>query len=483
MAQTTSVSSIAQGHLISAFDFMQPEVRDKFFRIHGGQGMYAFNILKNLGMVDSVSRNTGTQYEEDWIHPTFHIGSGGLTTVSALLGTYTFVLGNSGASNDFLTGSTTFPYSTTPYYYNPMEVNDRIAFPAPNEGYHATVTGVSGLGTNTVTISIKLTNSSSLGTFNAAAVTAGTEMIITGNSFADGTDQPLGQVNKPLQDYWYTQILKTNFKIHGGQSTDQLWVKEYSDGTTIQGYRIIGQHNMEYEHARKIDQALLWEEPSTNMIIASNNEPQQTTEGIETYIKRKGTNLPVPAGTFNIALMNQIEKLTDAQVPGTNYYLGMMGINIDQDKDQALKNYFNNEDIEYYQGQAADDLFGGDKGAIARVGFRVLHMGYTTWMFSRMPQFSDIRGKGVAGYNGQNLALFTPIGKKKDARDPLQNIPFFGMAYRSLGGYSRMAEVVNLMGATNGAHVTSLDLNSYGLKSDIAARHVGGNAMIRLYVP
>lgn len=481
--QAIGVSAIAQGQLISAFDFMQPEVRDKFFRIRNGQGMYAFNILENLGMVEAVSRNTGTQYEEDWIHPTFHIGSGGLTTVSALLGTYTFVLGNSGSSNDFLTGSTTFPYSSTPYYYCPLEGNERIAFPAPNEGFHATVTGVSGVGTNTVTVSIKLTNSSTLASFNAAAVTAGTEMIIQTNSYADGTDQPVGMVNKPLTDTWYTQIIKTNFKIYGGQSTDQLWVKEYSDGTTIQGYRIIGQKDMEYEHAYRLDKALLFEEPSTNMVIASNQEPQQTTEGLETYIKRKGTSLATPAGTFSISLMNQMEKIVDAQAPGTNYYNCMSGISIDQDKDQALKNYFNNEDIKYYQGMAADDLFGGDEGAIARVGFRVMRMGYTTWCWSRMPQFSDIRGKGAPGYNGQNLMLCTPIGKKKDSRDPSQNIPYFGMAYRSLGGYSRKAEVVNLSGATNGAHVTSVDLNSFGLKSDIAARHVGGNAMIRLYVP
>ena len=88
MADTNSaVSSFPSDKLLSTFNMWKPEVALDYYRIFGDQGMSMFKNLRSLNMVFQVNQDERTTYSEEKIHPTVHIGSGGITTVSAPAGT------------------------------------------------------------------------------------------------------------------------------------------------------------------------------------------------------------------------------------------------------------------------------------------------------------------------------------------------------------------------------------------------------------
>lgn len=479
MPNTVSVSTLASERLVSTFDgILKPDFANVYFRRHGSQGLPYFQMLRNLGMVVGAGRNTGYQFEQNYIQPTLIVGSGGLTTIDAATGLYSFVLETTAGSNEFLQGNQAFPYQASPSVYgNPAQIQQRLAFPGVNNTYMATVYNVTGTPTNTVTVFIRITNGTLL-SFSTAAVPQGTELWITGDAWAPGTRQPTGRVLKPLLDQWYMQILKSNMDIDGELATDNLWVEKFSNGDSAETWTMIGMGERDYLHARKLDAALLFEKPSTNMNAQPllTSEPEQTTEGLRSYIIRQGGKFNVPVGGFTISTFNDLEKYFDQQMPGANYYCMANGISIDQNKDAVLKGYLNFNMQDYAVKAAEDELFGGNPGNAAAVGFRYFKSGYTVFCQSRLPQLNDPKGAGLPGYGYQNESYIFPIGKKKDA-DTQEDLPFFGMKYKSKGGYSRLAEVVNIMGATNGQHQTDLDVNAMGLKTEMGATHCAGNAM------
>lgn len=478
-----TVANVAADRVITPFDMYDPAFLKTYFRTHGDQGMSYFSVwLKAIGFTEPWEHNYGDQYEESWIAPSLHCSAAALTVVDAPTGQYSMVLSNTAGSSDYIQQSALPPYPSSPALYsNPAIIGQRIEFSGANAGIKATIESITGATTNTTTVGFRLTDAAVISgaTFVAAAVPS-TEIWIVDNAFGAGTDQPNGQVNRPVKDQFFLQIIKTNFLIHGDVAAERLRFKEYSDGKGASSYYKIGMVNLDTLHARYMDAALLFEQPSTNPSLDVSGEPRNTTEGLVTYTKRKGTSFPYVPGSYTVNVFNQLEKIADANMHGQNYYCMASGIGIDQDKDDALKNYFNNTDINYIMKQAADELFGGNEGMAGAVGFRMFTKGYTTWCNSRMPQFNDPRGAGMPGYNYQYLQLAFPLGKKKDAKTG-GNLPFFGMRYKAMDGYSRMAEFVQFEGATNGRHQTTVDRNQYGYKSHIGAMHVGGEGFMRFY--
>ena len=63
--------------------------------------MSTFKNMRALGMTMEVAQDTRTTYSEEKIHQTIHVGVGGISTVSAPAGTYTFVLSVAAGANDF----------------------------------------------------------------------------------------------------------------------------------------------------------------------------------------------------------------------------------------------------------------------------------------------------------------------------------------------------------------------------------------------
>jgi len=471
----TGAVTLDASKIITTFDIDKPEVRAQLFRIRGNQGMNFFAILESLGYSRGITQNKTKQYEEDWIHQTIHLGN--TMTATANPNEYTFTLGTVSPNQDYLEQNIVSPYDTAAQYVFPLKQWDIITLPENNA--KLTVTSVVIVG-STATVLATHSNPTA-GPFTLADYVAGVELIITGNAFSEGSDQDEGLVNKPLIDYNYTQIIKSTFKWTGSQAVSQPWFREYSDGRGIMAYYIVGQENTEYEHALAIDAALLFGGLTEISIVdPTTNEPIQTTEGIEPYIKRKGQNIPYVPGTFSISLFDYMDKLLEQE--GAPQWMGVFaGTDLDNEKDNVLKAYFQNTRADYISDLAKADLFGDNPGLAASVNFRYLQKGYRHWCFTRMPQFNMKKLWGAAGYNTQSLGLIWPLSTKPDKNNPSNRIPYMGMTYRALGNYSRKAEVFTLLGAGPGQKIQSADRNKLNMRSDIGAEHCGGNQMMRLY--
>lgn len=475
MANATGAVTIDASKIITTFDIDKPEVRAKLFRIRGNQGMNFFMIMESLGYSRPVIQNKSKQYEEDWIHQTIHLGN--TMTATGNPDEYTFELSSVAPNIDYLEQNVTSPYNTNAQYVFPVKQWDIITLPENNAKLQITSYSIAA---STCTVIAKHMNPT-VGPFTLANYVAGVELIITGNAFSEGSDQNEGMVNKPLIDYNYTQIHKSTFKWTGSQMVSQPWFTEYSDGNGIEAYYIVGQNNTEYEHALAQDASLLFGALTEISIVDSTtNEPIQTTEGIDPYIKRKGNNIPYVPGTFSLTLFDYMDKLLEQE--GAPQWMGVFaGTDLDNEKDNVLKAYFQNTMQDYQRDRATADLFGDNPGLAMEVNFKYLQKGYRTWCFTRMPQFNMKKLWGAAGYNTQKLGLIWPLSSKPDKNNPSNRIPYMGMIYRALGAYSRKTEVYPLIGAGPGTKVTSADLNKLVMRSDIGAEHCGGNQMIRLY--
>lgn len=475
MSNATGAVTINASKIITTFDIDKPEVRAQLFRIRGNQGMNFFAILESLGYSRPVEQRMTRTYEEDWIHQTIHLGNNMTATGNPY--EYTFQLSTTSPNIDYLEQNVTSPYNTNAQYVFPIKQWDIITLPENNAKLQ--VTSYTTVG-STCTVVVKHSNPAR-GPFTLANYVAGTELIITGNGFSEGSDQDEGMVNKPLVDYAYTQIHKSTFKWTGSQQVTSAWFKEMSDGTGIPGYYVVGQNNTEYEHALSIDAALLFGALTEISIVdPTTNEPIYTTEGIDPYIKRKGENIPYVSGTFNIPLFDYMDKILEQQ--GAPSWMGFFGgTDIDNEKDNALKSYFTYTDQTYERNRATADLFGNNPGLAQEVNFRYLHKGYRTWCFTRMPQFNMKQVWGATGYSQVKLALIWPLATKPDKNNPNNRLPYMGQIYRKMGEYSRKAEVYSLLGAGPGMKVTSKDVNKLVMRSDVGAEHVGGNQMIRLF--
>jgi hypothetical protein len=475
MSNTTGAVTLDASKIITTFDIDKPEVRAQLFRIRGNQGMNFFAILESLGYSRPVTANKSRQYEEDWIHNSIHLGNS--MTATGNPNEYTFELSTTAGNLDYLETNVTSPYNTTGQYVFPVKQWDIITLPENNA--KLLITGVSISG-STCTLTVKHMNPT-VGPFTLANYIAGVELILTGNAFSEGSDQNDGIVNKPLIDYAYTQIIKSTFKWTGSQAVTQPWFREYSDGKGIPAYYIVGQENTEYEQALSIDAALLFGAlTEVSIVDTDTNEPIQTTEGIDPYIKRKGQNVPYVPGTFSIPLFDYMDKILEQE--GAPAWMGaFLGTDLDNEKDNTLKPYFQNTMQDYQRERAVADLFGNNPGLSMSVNFRYLQKGYRTWCFTRMPQFNMAKLWGAAGYNTSKLGLFWPLATKPDKNNPNNRIPYMGMIYRELGGYNRKTEVFSLLGAGPGMKVTSRDVNKLNMRSDIGAEHCGGNQMLRLY--
>lgn len=480
----TRGANIAQERFLSPFNLDRPEVENTWFKIYGAQGLPQYQILKNLGMTKAVTQNHGTYYMQDRMRAVLNV-AGPLTTVTAaspgVSAQYSFVLDTTAGSNDLILGALApnFPqWGSTPYYYQPAIIGQCLVMPNFDNNVTGTIYNITGEGTSTVTIffrvdppNVALTN---------ASYTQGTILITESNVHAAGSDIPKPMTVGSLQDYWYSQNIWNTMAIDGDMLTNQLWITKDSMGKEISGYRAMNQEVLDFMHALDIDNAL-WEGPGNNnpmLIDAAYSAIDYKTEGVLPYAKRTGTEINYPIGLFNPLFFDQIDSIL-VQNYAPKYFMICNDNNFSNEFTNAMKEYFQFTQIDYVTQQAESDLFQlGESGKAVKVDFQYLEKNNRVYCKNTFFRFNDPQGRGAQGYNGNNFAFFCPIGTKPDPKSPGNKIPYFGMYYKAMDGYSRLGETGTLMGATNGQHTQSKDQNTLWYKSQIASVHVGGINMV-----
>lgn len=129
----------------------------------------------------------------------------------------------------------------------------------------------------------------------------------------------------------------------------------------------------------------------------------------------------------------------------------------------------------YEDAKTVSDLFDNNTGLAMSVSFKQFKKGNRTYLMTRVPEWDHPTFLGTVGLRFTGLGVFSPIGKMKDTKSG-NMLPYFGMGYRALNGYSRMAEVWMTSGAGPEAmKVITQDYQQINHRSHIMACHVGGN--------
>lgn len=451
-----AIAQIYASDIVSGFDIHKPEKMNVLFSRYGDQGASYFQLLRSLGFESEVSLDTYSHYEENRIHEVIIVDA--IVSQPAIGADIVFVIDalSLDANNNFY-----------------LRKWDIILF--PNE-----VTGsVVDIDVSTPTApSITVTLNDDTEQF--PALTAGQELIITSNAFSEGSGQPESAIRGTWEYENDAQIIKETVGYTGSEMVNQTWFNVTSQGTKIPAYYHLGQVDIDYRTALRIDGALLYGKRTVNsaLLDTDTGRPIKTTEGAIPYTRRVGNEQSYTAGAFDVLEFDEMDNTLDREGAG-NYICGLLGIKLHQDIENSLKTYFTDTNIIFAQKTTNEVLFNNNESLAASVNFKYLTKSERTFLFKRMGVLNNPKLYGATGYEnlGPKLGLFMPINKKKD---PVSGnmVESIGTRYRGLGRYNRKMEVWQVGGAGEGLKVTEFDKRHTYQRCHVGAHFRGGNQFV-----
>lgn len=454
MAPAT-VQSIYANNIVSNLDIHKPEELNILFRRRGDQGLGYFRLLESFGFKTPVAQETYGHWEEEWLTETFITrdtffspGPGGIVTI-------TLDPASLDADNNF------YP-----------RVWDTVMF--PNE-----VTGAIIAIDTVIPTAPALTIQPNQWTDEIPGMTAGDELIIISNAWSEGSGQPPGLLSKVWRYTNDVQIVKDTMEATGTEMTNQTWFTQINTGEAIPAYYLKGQLDTDYRVEMKIDGTLFFQKRTTSPIVdPATNRNIRTTEGLIPYARRVGNEQGYVPGTFAVADFDTASRTLDREFASNNV-LCMLGFDLDVEIENVLVTYFTDTNVKFVKENAAQDLFAGNRKLEASVSFKYLQKASRTFMFKRMGVFSHAKLYGATGYNGPDLGVLLPIGRKKDLKTN-KMMPTIGCRYKKLGPYNRMMEVWDVNGAGPGLKVTANDVSQHFMRCNIGAHYMAGNQIVLL---
>lgn len=451
-----AIAQIYASDIVSGFDIHKPEKLNVLFARYGDQGASYFQLLRSMGFEKQVSLDTYSHYEENRIHEIVKVAG----NVSS---------GGVGATITF----TIDPDSLDADYNFYVRLWDIILFPNEVTG---SVTLIADAGTSTPDVTCTLNDD----TEAFPDLTADDELIIISNAFSEGSGQPDSAIRGTWEYENDAQIIKETIGFTGTEMVNQTWFDVTSMGYKIPAYYFLGQVDIDYRMALRIDGALLFGKRTVNtaLVDATTGRPIKTTEGMVPYIRRVGNEQSYTSGTFSVTEFDEMDNTLDREGAG-NYILGLLGITLHQDIENALVTYFADTNIQYARQTTNEVLFKANESLGASVNFKYLTKSERTFLFKRMGVLNNPKLYGATGYEniGPKLGMFLPINKRKD---PVSGnmVESIGTRYRGLGRYNRRMEVWQVGGAGEGLKVTEFDTRNTYQRCHIGAHFRGGNQFV-----
>ena len=449
-----AVAAIYASEIVSGFDLHKPEKMNVLFARYGDQGASYFQLLRSLGFESEVSLDTYGHFEENRIHENITVDAN--VSQPAVGATIAFVLDSTDldANNNFY-----------------VRMWDVILFPNEVTG---SVTDIDVTTPTAPAITCTLNDD----TEQFPALTAGDELVISTNAFSEGSGQPDSAIRGTWEYDNDAQIIKETIGYTGTEMVNQMWVDVTSQNVKIPAYYFLGQVDIDYRMALRIDGALLWGKRTVNTALVDpvTGRIIKTTEGMIPYIRRVGHEQAYTAGSFDVGEFDEMDRTLDREHAG-NYICGLLGIELHQDIENSLKTYFTNTNIVYAKQVVNDALFNSNESLGASVNFHYLTKSERTFLFKRMGVFSNPKLYGSTGYEAPKMGIFMPINKRKD---PVSGnmVESVGTRYRGLGRYKRRMEVWQVGGAGEGLKVTEFDNRNTYQRTHVGAHFRGGNQFI-----
>jgi hypothetical protein len=451
--QPDAIAAIYASDIVSGFDIHKPEKLNVLFSRYGDQGASFFQLIRSMGFEQPVANDAYGHFEENHIHEVIH--SRDIEAQPAVGADMVFTLDTQDldANNNFY-----------------LRLYDVIMFPNEVTGI---VTDIDVTDPDEPDITVELNDSAD----QFPALTAGEELVIISNAFSEGSGQPEGAVSGTWEYSNCAQIIKETIGYTGTEMVNQTWFDVTSKGQSIPAFYFKGQIDIDYRMALKIDGALLWQKTTTNTITDPvTGRAIKTTEGLIPYIRRVGNEQSYTAGAFDVDEFDELSNILDRESAG-NYILGLLGIQLHQDIENSLVDYFQNTNITFAKQTTNDVLFNKNEALGASVNFTYLTKSERTFLMKRMGVFNNRKLAGADGYNAPKMGVWLPINKKKD---PVSGnmVDSIGTRYRALGKYSRRMEVWQVGGAGEGLKVTEFDTRNTYQRCHVGSHFRGGNQFV-----
>ncbi len=456
-----SIAQIYASDIVSGFDIYKPEKMNELFTRYDDQGLSMFNVIRSLGFEKEVALDTYGHYEDNKIHETIKVRN--IVSQPSVGDDIVFVLDADSldANNNFY-----------PRMY------DTILFANEVTGY------ISDIDVTTpADPAITVTLNDSTDQFPALA--ADEHLAIISNAFSEGSGQPDGAIRGVWEYDNDAQIIKETIGFTGSEMVNQDWFNVTSDGQKIPAYYFLGQTDIDYRIALKIDGALLFQKRTANATAIDPDTGRliKTTEGLIPYTRRVGNVHPYTVGSMDISDFDEINLMLDRNFAG-NYIMSMLGIKAQQEMEDLLKLYFADTNINFTRQAVNNALFNKNESLAASVNFKYLTKNERTFLFKRFGNLSNPQTFGAYTgsayqYDFPSMGVFLPINRKKDPKTK-NLVESIGVRYRGLGNYNRRMEVWQVGGAGPGMKVTEFDSRYTYQRTHIGAHFRGGNQFVLL---
>jgi len=206
MAGPSAITAPIDNQVITSFDIHKPEKFNSLFRQYGKQFITFYGFLLTLGFINPASLITYSHFLEDWIHPSFQ--ARGTVATPGVAGAPISITLSTDNVDSF-------------GFYYPRQ-NDQVMFKDGTTGFVQTISGSPPV----------LLIYPDVQTATLPGVAANETIIIYGNRFGEGTDQPAGRTSKALQESFNMTILKEEVDVTGTEMCQQMWVDSLSDGSS-----------------------------------------------------------------------------------------------------------------------------------------------------------------------------------------------------------------------------------------------------------
>lgn len=456
-----AIAQIYASDIVSGFDIYKPEKMNELFMRYDDQGMSMFNLIRSMGFEKEVSLDTYGHYEENKIHETIKVRD---------------IVGQPGVGADIVFVLATDSMDANNRFY-PREY-DTILFSTEVTGY------ISDIDVSTPadpSITVRLNDE----TDQFPALAADEHLAIISNAFSEGSGQPDGAIRGVWEYTNDAQILKETIGMTGSEMVNQTWIPITSQGQKIPAYYFLGQTDIDYRIALRIDGAMLFQKRTVNTsaIDPDTGRLIKTTEGLIPYIRRIGNVHPYTIGSLDISDFDEINLLLDREFAG-NHILSLLGIRVQQELEDLLKLYFADTNINFTRQVVNNAIFNKNESLGASVNFKYLTKNERTFMFKRFGNLSNPQTYGAYTgsayqYEFPSMGIFLPINRKKDAKGK-NLVESIGVRYRGMGNYSRRMEVWQVGGAGPGLKVTEFDSRYTYQRCHMGAHFRGGNQFVLL---
>ncbi len=415
-------------------------------------------------------------FEEDWINDIVEVvgqaaGAAGAAVTFTVAAAYQWTFpGSAGttAQAPYIVGAQGgIPLSggTT----NPVRVQDVLLIPDGAGGaVEALVTAATG---TTFTCYPTVT-----ATAIPATVTNVTQIVISGNGWGEGTDQPLGRNTSLIRYTNNAQIFKGTAAATGSAMGVQMWI-QVPDKTGVLGWAwyLKNQKDQRTLFLNEEEVQLVTGQKLSNATLAVLQPTTVKTEGLIPFIQNYGNpfSFSAIAGVQLSDYENMIVVLNSNR--GAMENTCWEGIVYTQARERFMRDTMKNGAISY------GTFEGMNREKAISFGFSSFELSGYTFHCKTYDLFNHPKYLGAAQFSYKNSAMIIPSGQVAASFRPgakaTEMVPSLRMNYVKLGQYSRELEEW-ITGGANGIYNQTLDQLQYNLRSHKGFEGFGANRYV-----